>query len=74
MTGNLYQAKARQQGSATTCLGADCFRTSFLIIAACNFVASFAAFWLYRKTRYIYRKQIDDVAAPMVPAAEPAAA
>lgn len=61
IAGNLYELEAKHQGTPGTCTGPYCFRWAFIIIAGMNLLATVNAVILHRRTRYIYRKQIDDV-------------
>ena len=63
--GGVYQWRARQHGDAgDVCLGADCFRLTFLLGAAVELVAMLLALMLYHRTRKLYCRGMGGRAVP----------
>jgi hypothetical protein len=53
--GGVYQWRARLHGDAgDVCLGADCFRLTFLLGTAVELLAMLLALLLYHRTRTLY--------------------
>jgi hypothetical protein len=57
LAGHLYQHELARQGQAAggTCVGAGCFRPTFLVLAALAMAAAAASSVLCRRTRGLYR-------------------
>ena len=61
----LYQAAGRRHGDpGSTCLGPDCFRLAFLVMAALAAWATALSAWLLVRTRSRYRRLADALRAP----------
>ncbi|KAJ9684694.1 hypothetical protein PVL29_016923 [Vitis rotundifolia] len=68
VAGYLYDKEAKRQMAATgshrkpgeelTCIGAECFKSAFLIIAGVTFFGTLATFILVLRTRKFYRSDI----------------
>lgn len=58
--GSIYQTHAARHGDdGDVCIGADCFRLTFLVAAALEVVAALLAVVLYCRTSNLYRAKQD---------------
>ncbi|KAH7285794.1 hypothetical protein KP509_33G046300 [Ceratopteris richardii] len=56
LSGILYDYEAAKDGSSTTCLGAHCYRSVFLVMASVSVVGFFLDSILTLRTRSLYRQ------------------
>ncbi|XP_057863138.1 protein NUCLEAR FUSION DEFECTIVE 4 isoform X2 [Cryptomeria japonica] len=59
VAGYLYDIEAAKQGGGQ-CKGSTCFNLTFIILFSISMFATLASFVLWWRTRYIYRKRMDN--------------
>ncbi|BDA41740.1 Protein NUCLEAR FUSION DEFECTIVE 4 [Coccomyxa sp. Obi] len=58
LAGNVYDIRGTSHGDPYgTCYGRDCYRLSYLVIAGMAGLQSFASYWLFLRTREVYREE-----------------
>ena len=57
----LQRALSRQGSTEITCIGPDCFKETFLVLAGLGCIATACTVQLYRRNRGLYRLHRDEL-------------